>query len=101
MTPDTVIALKVQLRAEQDKFLESKGLSLKKFIDAEDGMERNLDPAYKVTIGDYEVSVEEKPNYLWTVISEEAGFQMCRRQQIGTTKRIKIHKTGGKKHGIN
>ena len=97
----TVIALKVQLRAEQDKFLELKGLSLKKFIDAEDEMERDLDAGFTATIDGYTVEVEEKPNYLWTVISEEAGFQMCRRQQIGTTKRIKIHKTGGKKHGIN
>ena len=96
------ISLKVQLRAEQDKFLSSKGLSLKKFIDAEDEMERDLDPAFTAIIDGYEVTVEESPNYLWTVISREAGFEMCKRQQVGTTKRIKIHKIKEEKqHGIN
>ena len=89
---DTLIAIKVELRIEQEKTLAKHGLSLKKFIDLETELEQDIAPDFKTQVGEYEVMVEESPTYLWTVIEEKDGYQICKRKQMGTTKKIKLHK---------
>ena len=90
------IELKVKIREATDKILGEAGLTMKQFIDLEEDCEAQVPDCYTTELRGYDISVEAVPNYLWKVIEERAGYQVCQRHDFGFTNRIKIHKRRSK-----
>jgi len=88
MTLSDYLILKTRLRDEQDKVLAEAGLTLKQFIDLEQGFEQDIAEDFTATVGEYDFEVEIKPRYVYP---KSSGMF------VSNTKHIKIHKINRRK----